>query len=251
FGYEPGSFTGATHAKPGKFELCQRGTILLDEIGEMPPALQAKLLHVLQDGQFSRLGGRSVIKADVRVLAATNVDIGQALADRRLREDLYYRLNGFALRLPPLRKRPDDIALLLRYFMESLAERLACPPLPISQAVLDACMNYPWPGNVRELENFVKRCLVLQEFTSPGSDPGSSGLLGTHTGMMPASSPGRGLKSLTRYARENAEAHAIIRALQQTNWNRKQAAETLKISYKALLYKIREYEITPAIAPVP
>ena len=251
FGYEPGAFTGATRAKPGKFELCQRGTILLDEIGDMPPALQAKLLHVLQDGQFSRLGGRSVIKADVRVLAATNVDIGQALAARRLREDLYYRLNGFALRLPPLRERPADIALLLRYFMSSLAERFACPPLPISQAALNACMNYPWPGNIRELENFVKRCLVLQGFTHPGSDAGFSSPPGGQPGMMAASTDGCGLKSLARSARENAEAHAIIRALQQTNWNRKQAAEQLKISYKALLYKIREYEIEPAIAPVP
>ena len=250
FGYEPGAFTGATQAKPGRFELCQRGTILLDEIGDMPPTLQAKLLHILQDGQFSRLGGRSVIKADVRVLAATNVDIGQALAARRLREDLYYRLSGFVLRLPPLRERPADIALLLRYFMGSLAERFACPALPISQTALDACTDYSWPGNIRELENFVKRCLVLQEFTHPGSDAGFSSRPEGQPGMLAASAGGRGLKSLARSARENAEAHAIIRALQQTNWNRRQAAEQLKISYKALLYKIREYEITPAIGPV-
>ena len=251
FGYEPGAFTGATQAKPGKFELCQRGTILLDEIGDMPPALQAKLLHVLQDGQFSRLGGRSVIKADVRVLAATNVDVGQALATRRLREDLYYRLNGFALRLPPLRERPSDIALLLRYFMSSLAERFSCPPLPISQAALNACMNYSWPGNIRELENFVKRCLVLQEFTHPGSDASFSSRTGVQPGMMTASRDGGGLKSLARSARGDAEVRAILRALEQTNWNRKQAAERLKISYKALLYKIRDYEIAPASEPVP
>src|SRR5690242_5862534 len=158
FGYEPGAFTGATQMKPGKFELCNKGTILLDEIGEMSPVLQAKLLHVLQDQQFSRLGGRSVIKADVRVVAATNIDITHAIANRTLREDLYYRLNGFTLRLPPLRERKGDIGALLRHLMGSLAERCACPVLPITKAALDKCMNYPWPGNVRELENFLKRC---------------------------------------------------------------------------------------------
>ena len=247
FGYEPGAFTGATQAKPGKFEMCQRGTILLDEIGEMSPALQAKLLHVLQDGQFSRLGGRSVIRADVRVLAATNIDVSQALADRRLREDLYYRLSGFILRLPSLRERPADIALLLRYFMGALAERFACPALPISQAELDACRDYSWPGNVRELENFVKRCLVLQEFTHPASEPGFAGRANS---IVAGSTGARGLKSVARSAREDCEAHAITRALQQTNWNRKQAAEQLKISYKALLYKIREYEIAPPVASI-
>ena len=245
FGYEPGAFTGATQAKPGQFEMCQRGTILLDEIGEMPPALQAKLLHVLQDGQFSRLGGRALIKADVRVLAATNIDIPQALAARSLRQDLYYRLNGFTLRLPPLRERPSDIPLLLRYFMASFAERLACPALPISPADVDACRNYSWPGNVRELENFVKRCLVLQEFIPPSADLGSPAV------ARPQAAAGKGasgLKSVARSARQDAEADAIRRALRQTNWNRRQAAEQLKISYKALLYKIREYELLPPVS---
>jgi DNA-binding NtrC family response regulator len=134
--------------------------------------------------------------------------------------------------------------------MGSLAERFACPALPISQATLDTCTHYSWPGNIRELENFVKRCLVLQEFTHPGSDAGFSSHPEGQPGMMAASTGGRGLKSLARSARENAEANAIIRTLQQTNWNRKQAAEQLKISYKALLYKIREYEIELTIAPV-
>jgi two-component system, NtrC family, response regulator AtoC len=245
FGYEPGAFTGATRIKPGKFELCNKGTILLDEIGEISPALQAKLLHVLQDGQFSRLGGRSIIKADVRVIAATNVDVGQALASGRLRRDLYYRLSGVTLRLPPLRERKRDIGLLFRYLMASLAERFACPPLPISQAEIEACMTYSWPGNVRELENFVKRCLVLRDFAPPSSElsvvrrtpPQESTL---HFAIDPG-----GLKSLARSARENVELHAIIRALEQTNWNRTQAASQLKISYKALLYKIRQYGIDP------
>src|SRR6201997_1318030 len=124
FGYEAGAFTGATKAKPGQFELCNKGTILLDEIGELPPALQAKLLHVLQDRQFSRLGGRSLVTVDVRILAATNVDIEQALETKRLREDLYYRLSAFTVYLPPLRERREDIAPLLCYFMERLAARL-------------------------------------------------------------------------------------------------------------------------------
>src|SRR6202166_2469557 len=161
FGYEPGAFTGATHAKPGKFELCNKGTILLDEIGEMPPSLQAKLLHVLQDQQFSRLGSRSMIKVDVRILAATNINIPEALANKRLREDLYYRLNAFTLQVPPLRERKEEIPILLKHFMARMSEHYARPPLPYSSELMQACLNYPWPGNVRELNNFVKRYLVL------------------------------------------------------------------------------------------
>src|SRR5207302_592262 len=161
FGYEAGAFTGATHPKPGKFELCNKGTILLDEIGEMPPLLQAKLLHVLQDQQFSRLGSRSVIKVDVRILAATNIDIPQALAAKRLREDLYYRLNAFTLQLPPLRERKEEIPVLLKHFMTRMAERYARPPLPLSPQLLAACQTHPWPGNLRELNNFLKRYLIL------------------------------------------------------------------------------------------
>src|SRR6476620_1661622 len=161
FGYEAGAFTGATHPKPGKFELCNKGTILLDEIGEMPPSLQAKLLHVLQDQQFSRLGSRSVIKVDVRILAATNINIPEALANKRLREDLYYRLNAFTLHIPPLRERKEEIPILLKHFMTRLSEQYARPPLPYSPDLMHACLAYPWPGNLRELGNFVKRYLVL------------------------------------------------------------------------------------------
>ena len=161
FGYEAGAFTGANHAKPGKFELCNKGTILLDEIGEMPPLLQAKLLHVLQDQQFSRLGSRSVIKVDVRILAATNINIPEALANKRLREDLYYRLNAFTLQLPPLRERKEEIPILLKHFMARMSEQYARPPLPLSPNMLQACQDYSWPGNLRELNNFIKRYLVL------------------------------------------------------------------------------------------
>src|SRR6202166_1251338 len=161
FGYEAGAFTGATRAKPGQFELCNKGTILLDEIGEMPPGLQAKLLHVLQGGQFSRLGGRSLIEVDVRILAATNVNVPQALANKQLREDLYYRLSALTIHLPPLRERPEEIPIFLGYFMHRFAAQLGCPTKPYPDSVLNACVHYAWPGNVRELENFVKRFLIL------------------------------------------------------------------------------------------
>jgi DNA-binding NtrC family response regulator len=243
FGYEPGAFTGATHAKPGKFELCNRGTILLDEIGEMPYGLQAKLLHVLQDQQFSRLGSRSMVKVDVRILAATNIDIPEALAGKRLREDLYYRLNAFTLNVPPLRERKEEIPILLKHFMSRMAERYARPPLPLSTELLQACHDYNWPGNLRELSNFIKRYLVLADEKAaiielrPKSD-------GTGAHVDPRSEHGNGaggLKSVARGAKDEAEAEAISKALEETNWNRKRAAVILKISYKALLYKIRQY----------
>ena len=248
FGYEPGAFTGATHAKPGKFELCNKGTILLDEIGEMPPLLQAKLLHVLQDQQFSRLGSRSVIKVDVRILAATNINIPEALATKRLREDLYYRLNAFTLSLPPLRDRKEEIPILLKHSMTRMAERYARAPLPLSPNLLQACQNHSWPGNLRELNNFLKRYLILGDESLavtellPRND-GTAGSPGNPSGQR--TDPG-GLKSLARSAKDEAEAEAITKALEQTNWNRKQAAAILQISYKALLYKIRQYGIAEA-----
>jgi two-component system, NtrC family, response regulator AtoC len=253
FGYEAGAFTGANHAKPGKFELCNKGTILLDEIGELPFGLQAKLLHVLQDQTFSRLGGRTVIKVDVRILAATNINIPEALANKRLREDLYYRLNAFTLQIPPLRERKEEIPILLKHFMSRMSEQYARAPLPFSPELMQACLDYPWPGNLRELNNFIKRFLVLGDEklainelkpreNGSHSDPslrGSTESAGLGHG---------GLKSVARGAKDEAEAEAIARALEDTNWNRKQAAAQLQISYKALLYKIRQYGIaqTPA-----
>lgn len=255
FGYEAGAFTGATHAKPGKFELCNKGTILLDEIGEMPALLQAKLLHVLQDQTFSRLGSRTVVKVDVRILAATNIDIPEALANKRLREDLYYRLNAFTMSLPPLRERKEEIPILLKHFMSRMSESYARAPLPLSPPLMEACLRHSWPGNLRELSNFIKRYLVLGDETLAAAElqprPDSGG--GMHVdGRSPdgrsaaagaESSSGGGLKSLSRTAKDEAEAEAIARALEETNWNRKQAAVLLKISYKALLYKIRQYGI--------
>ena len=249
FGYEQGAFTGANHSKPGKFELCNRGTILLDEIGEMPPLLQAKLLHVLQDQQFSRLGSRSVIKVDVRILAATNINIPEALANKRLREDLYYRLNAFTMQIPPLRERKEEIPILLKHSMSRMAERYARAPLPLSPALLQACQNHSWPGNLRELNNFLKRYLILGDEKLavtellPKND-GTGGISADHSAR--GNESRGGLKSLARDAKDEAEAQAITKALEQTNWNRKQAAVILQISYKALLYKIRQYGIAEA-----
>ena len=250
FGYEPGAFTGATHSKPGKFELCNKGTILLDEIGEMPPQLQAKLLHVLQDQQFSRLGSRNVIKVDVRILAATNIDIPKAIAERKLREDLYYRLNGFTIHLPPLRERREEIGLLLKHFMSQVAESYGRPAMTVTPRLLDACERYTWPGNLRELGNFVKRYLILgdEEMAINELQVGSSlgqtaATAGQGGGGGSSAAPSDGLKSIVRGVKDEAEIEAITKALEQTNWNRKKAATLLKISYKALLYKIRQYDI--------
>src|ERR1700736_2787078 len=211
FGYEAGAFTGANHAKPGKFELCNKGTILLDEIGEMPPMLQAKLLHVLQDQQFSRLGSRNVIKVDVRILAATNINIPEAIANKRLREDLYYRLNAFTLQLPPLRERKDEIPLLLKHFMSRQAEHYARPPLQLSAALMQACLEYSWPGNLRELNNFIKRYLVLgdEKLAVQELHPRNDGQGARGDASHSPAEPGGGLKSVARSAKDEAEAEAI------------------------------------------
>src|SRR5258705_8753151 len=203
FGYEAGAFTGATHPKPGKFELCNKGTILLDEIGEMPPLLQAKLLHVLQDQQFSRLGSRSVIKVDVRILAATNINIPEALATKRLREDLYYRLNAFTMSLLPLRERKEEIPILLKHFMARMSEQYARPSLPLSANMLQAWQDYSWPGNLRELSNFIKRYLILGDETLAIAELNPKNDLNSGRRLDPAAKPpgpvetsGGGLKSL-------------------------------------------------------
>jgi two-component system response regulator AtoC len=246
FGYEPGAFTGATRSKPGKFELCDKGTILLDEIGEMPPGLQAKLLHVLQDQKFSRLGSRTMVSVDVRILAATNIDIQQAIATKKFREDLYYRLNAFTIHLPPLRERKEEIPLLLRHFMGLFASRYARNPLPVSPPLVEACMRYHWPGNLRELENFVKRYLILGDESLVLGDlevKAAEVAGGAEASVRAAMREPGDLKSLVRGVKDEAEIEAITRALERTKWNRKEASRLLNISYKALLYKIRQYNI--------
>jgi two-component system response regulator AtoC len=245
FGYEAGAFTGAYRSKPGQFELCNKGTILLDEIGELPPGLQAKLLHVLQGGQFSRLGGRSLIEVDVRIIAATNVDVPQALANKQIRQDLYYRLSALTIHLPPLRERPEEIPVFLRYFMQRLAVQLGCAAKPYPESVLAACSRYSWPGNVRELENFVKRFLILgDESLVPATLEKAEGpktpkeLEGDVLSLGPPDS----VWSL-RTVKAEAEKEAILIALEQTRWRRKDAAKKLRISLKALYNKLRLYGI--------
>jgi two-component system, NtrC family, response regulator AtoC len=246
FGYEAGAFTGATKSKPGKFELCEQGTILLDEIGEMPPALQAKLLHFLQDHRFSRLGSRTTTKADVRILAATNIRVEEALASKMLREDLYYRLSGFTIQVPPLRDRKKEIPLLLEYFMRRNATQFSSPERRFSQRLIQACLSYSWPGNLRQLENFVRRYLVLGDeelaVSELRTNQRTNGEQRDAAGAQPDVA---GLKHLARAVKKEAEAAAIAHALEQTNWHRQKAAAVLKISYKALLYKIKQYDLHP------
>ena len=245
FGFEQGAFTGAVRAKPGKFELANKGTIFLDEIAEMSPHLQAKLLHVLQDGQYSRLGARAVVNVDVRVLAATNVDVKEAMRSGRFREDLYYRLNVLALHIPPLRERTTEIPLLFRHFLVKYSEKYQKAAPDPSKNLLEAAMRYPWPGNLRELENFVKRYVILED------DAGSFRELLEMTGQQQRIAPReetpapkeQGLKALVRGLKDEAEMEAIADALNKTNWCRKDAARMLGISYKALLYKMRQFNL--------
>ena len=260
FGYEAGAFTGAERPKPGKFELCGQGTILLDEIGEMSPGLQAKLLHVLQDGTFSRLGGRASLKCEARVLAATNVDVREAMAAKALREDLYYRLSAFTIKVPPLRERCNEIPVLMRRYMGRLAQEFGRPPVPLSPQMQELAKRYPWPGNVRELINVVKRLLILGDEALVMSEleahlPKNSIAVSTppncRTKAMRARSGG--LKATVRSLKHEAEMAAIREALRETGGNRKAAANLLNLSYKALLYKVRQYgiRIEPERPPAP
>lgn len=246
FGYEQGAFTGAVRAKPGKFEMANKGTIFLDEIAEMSPNLQAKMLHVLQDHQFSRLGGRALIQSDVRVLAATNINVREAMQTGRFREDLYYRLNVFSIHVPPLRERAREIPVLFRHFLDKYSEKYQKQPQGPSDHLIEAAMRYPWPGNLRELENFVKRYVILED------DESSFRELLEMAATRQRTSPNReetgpprekGLKALVRSLKDEAEMEAIADALEKTNWSRKEAARLLGISYKALLYKMRQFKL--------
>ncbi len=247
FGHEAGAFTGAVRAKPGKFQACDTGTILLDEVGDIPFGLQAKLLHVLQDGEISRLGSTVSTRVDVRIIAATNRDLGEAISNARFREDLYYRLNTYTIVLPPLRERTEDIPALMVYFMALWAKKFKRPQLAYSQKALDTCLEYSWPGNIRELESFVRRYLVLEDEMRALSQ---LGMLHSNTGN--GSAPKRGsngngttprdLKSQVRSLKKIAEKEAILQALKATGGNRKEAAQMLHICVRALQYKIRDLE---------
>jgi two-component system response regulator AtoC len=240
FGHERGAFTGAHQLKIGKFESADRGTIFLDEIGDLHPALQGKLLHVLQDGQFSRVGGRSTVKVDVRVLAATNQDLEQAVAGGRFREDLYYRLNVIQVMVPPLRERPEEIPVLADYFMHRYSQLFRRETLQMPAETMQRLIRHRFPGNVRELENMIKRMIVLgdpllRRSPLPGPAPTAE-----ENGARTVKAATTSLKDIARRAAQTAEKEAILQALEQTQWNRVRAAKLLEISYRALLYKIKD-----------
>ena len=248
FGYERGAFTGAFRNKPGKFELADGGTILLDEIGDMDLRLQAKLLHVLQDGEFERLGGRDPVRVDVRVMAATHCDLEAAVREGKFRADLYYRLNVITIRIPPLRERRDEILELAQHLLRKHTPPGQRPPT-IPPSLREALLAYDWPGNVRELENVMRRYLVLQDAEMVARELTLRNLTRPSSLLAPAAaSPvvngsGGSLLEKVDEAKREAEREAILSALNATRWNRKRAARLLGVDYKALLYRMKKLGI--------
>jgi two-component system response regulator AtoC len=278
FGYERGAFTGAFRSSPGKFEMADSGTILLDEIGDMDFKLQAKLLQVLQDGEFHRLGGKEICRVDVRVIAATHCDLEQAMAERRFREDLYYRLNIIRIEVPPLRERREEILPLVQFFLKKHSKP-GDARVEISSALKQALLVHSWPGNIRELENVIRKLLVLRRpdvvadelkraarrqlsvargplvsdqrnaIMEPRMDSGRnveiSDDLHSQENCAEGTEASRKTSILRKVdeARKQAETEAIVAALNTTLWNRKDAAALLNVEYKALLYKIKKLGI--------
>ena len=246
FGHERGAFTGAHALKMGKFESANHGTIFLDEIGDLHPALQGKLLHVLQDGQFSRVGGRNPIKVDVRVLAATNQNIEQAVAAGRFREDLFYRLNVIQVEVPPLRERPEEIPLLAEYFVQRYAKLYQREGFTLPPETMERLLRHRYPGNVRELENIIKRMIVLGDPEMTRSPfPGGLANGEDHSAPRPTGPARVSLKDIGKKAAMAAERESILRMLEETRWNRVKAAKALCISYRALLYKLKDAGLVP------
>ena len=266
FGYEHASGSGRPEAIVGKFEECARGTILLDEFDAMPGAVQLRLLKLLESGEFTRCGGKTPLRADVRIIATTSGDLEVAAAEKRVHEELFYRLSAFELRVPALRERQDEIPLLLGHMMNRLARRYGVPAPHFSTNLLDACQHHSWPGNLTELEDFAKRYLARGDEAAALSDlhsrPGygavtrnghshGSGTLSANvsaSGSVAIAQPGvekASLKLLVKNAKWDAERVAISQALEQTHWNRKAAARLLNVSYRGLLYKIQEYHLAP------
>jgi two-component system response regulator AtoC len=240
FGHERGAFTGAHQLKIGKFEAADHGTIFLDEIGDLHPGLQGKLLHVLEDGEFSRVGGRSNIKVDVRVLAATNQDLERAVASGQFREDLYYRLNVVRIMVPPLRERPEEIPLLINYFIRRYSMLFQREGFAIPADVTERLRRRRFPGNVRELENLIKRMIVLGDARVDG-EPLLDGLASGDDRAVKRPAPDvLSLRDISRKAAQSAERSAILQALEATRWNRARAAKLLNVSYRSLLYKIKD-----------
>ena len=255
FGYEKGAFTGAHKTKQGRFEIAHKGTIFLDEIGDMPLELQSKLLQVLEQQEFVRVGGINSIHVDVRIICATNRDLEKAIQERAFRDDLFYRLNEITLFLPPLRERPEDISLLVNYFIEKYNKLYERDFSQVSQPTVDRLMAFSWPGNVRQLENMLKQAVVRGDESIVIDLLNSAG---TATAQAPSGGSGQRMAVPTssgdtpdtyslkeRVGRRVAEEEKVLIAevLNKTNWNRRKAAELLEISYRSLLYKIKDYNL--------
>ena len=238
FGYEKGAFTGAYGAKPGRVEMAHRGTLFLDEISELDLSLQSKLLQLLQDGQFCRIGAQEDKKVEVRIVCATNRHLETEIESGTFRQDLFYRINVVNLRMPSLRERRGDIEDLASYFLEFYNRKYNCRARPLSNEVMAVLQKYHWPGNIRELENLIKRYVILGHEEVITND-----LVAREPDFFNSEIPLDGpisLKKVTRQAVRELERKIILKVLQQHHWNRKQAARTLNISYRALLYKIRD-----------
>jgi Nif-specific regulatory protein len=233
FGHEKGAFTGATQQKQGRFEWAEKGTIFLDEIGDVSPATQVRLLRILQEREFNRVGGNAAIAADVRVIAATNRNLDQAVADGQFRKDLFYRLNVFPIVLPPLRNRREDIARLAAHFARKAAAEFKSPPPDLSSDALATLAAHDWPGNVRELQNVIERAVLLADgsILEPSHLPPDISALYEEK----ASGDRGGLR--------NYERAMIIRALEDHQWNQTKAAEALDISRDNLRYRVKKYKI--------
>jgi two-component system, NtrC family, response regulator AtoC len=249
FGHVKGAFTGAINDRPGRFEQAHGGTILLDEIGEISAAMQAKLLHVLQDGQFTRLGGRQPTRVDIHVLAATNISIEQALENKSFREDLYYRLNTFTINVPPLRERTMEIPYLVREMIMRAPIEQARGLREFSRELMELLPLYSWPGNLRELRNFVIRTMIMEDESAAKVELEIKIDLALRSKRSPSPAqfvPGAGpMRAVVRDIRDRTETRMIEEALHACGWNRRDAARCLNISYRALLYKIQQYGLHP------
>jgi len=241
FGHEKGAFTGAHRRKPGQFEYAHTGTIYLDEIGELPLGLQAKLLHVLQDFRFSRVGGNGSIDVDSRVIAATNRNLEEAMARGEFREDLYYRVNVVEIRVPPLRERREEIPALASWFLEKFNTQYGRQK-QISPETMTHLQQHSWSGNVRELENVVRRLVVLTDVEREIEALAARGRDGSGRVQQPA----EGLREIARRAAREAERRALEHVLHRVGWNRAAASRILKVSYKTLLTKIVDCGLTPS-----
>jgi two-component system response regulator AtoC len=253
FGYEAGAFTGAQRTKPGKFELADGGTLFLDEIGEMHPSLQAKLLHVLQDGEFARLGAKNDTAVDVRVLCATNKLLEQLVGEGAFREDLFYRINVVTVHIPPLRDRRNEIPMFIRHFIEKYSAVYGRNVSPLSDEAMGALTRYSWPGNIRELENLCKRYVIVGDATQIARELSLHAVDRAVEPIEPDTAPGQAIEfplssepsllEIGRQAAWHAERQAIQQMLANTRWNRREAARRLRVSYKALLNKIKQLEV--------